>query len=83
MPCELLPVRKRDSARLSELPALIRVEERLARGPVQLAPTCRPPPVDGEQLWVAATQLGAEQIAEQMVVAVPLPAIIDRDDERV
>ena len=50
-------MRKRASARLPKITAPHTVCERLARGSVPLAPTCRPPPVHEKQLRVAATQL--------------------------
>ncbi len=59
----------------------MRVGERLARSSVALAPACCPPQVHGEQLRVAPLELRPEEIAEQMVVAVPLAAIVERDDE--
>jgi hypothetical protein len=78
---ELVQMPKRDSAGLSEIAARVRVPERLGGSSVLLTPTCRPPPVHGEQLRVATTQLRAEEIAEQLVVAVPLSVIVDRHDE--
>jgi hypothetical protein len=76
-------MRKRDPACLSEIAALIRVHECPVRVSVLLAPPCRPPPVHSEQLRVATLELSAEQFAEQMVVAVPLPVIVERDHERI
>jgi hypothetical protein len=76
-------VGERDAAGLTEIAALVRIDERLVRRSVQLAPTRRPPPVQGEQLRVATIELPPQEIAEQMVVAVPLAVIVDRHDEGV
>ena len=59
----------------------MRVGERLARRAVPLAPICCPLQVHGQQLRVAPLELRTEEIAEQMVVAIPLAVIVERDDE--
>ena len=79
--CELVPVRKRDAAGMSEIAGLMRVGERLARRSVHLTPTCCSSEVYGEQLRVAPLELRTEEISEQVVVAIPLALIIERDDE--
>ena len=76
-------MRKRDSAGLSEIAAVMRVGEGLARGSVRLAPACRSRQVHGDQLRVAPLELRTEELAEQMVVALPLAVIVERDDEGV
>ena len=74
---------ERDPAGLREIAALVRVGERLVRASVQLAPICCPLQVHGEQLRMATVELRPEEIAEQVVVAVPPAAIVERDDERI
>ena len=81
--CELVPVLERDPSGLCEIAALLRVGERLLGASVPLAPICRPRKVDGEQLRMATFELRSEEIAEQVVVAVPPAAIVERDDERI
>ena len=74
---------ERDPAGLDEIAARVRVGERLVRPAVPLAPARRARQVHGEQLRMVALELAPEEIAEQVVVAVPLAAIVERDDERV
>ena len=79
--CELVPVPEGDPAGLGEIAARVRVGERLVRTAVPLAPARRARQVHGEQVRMVALELAPEEIAEQMVVAVPLAAIVERDDE--
>ncbi len=74
---------ERDSAGLREIAALVRVGKRLLGASVQLAPGCCPLQVHGEQLRMATLELRSEEITEQVVVAEPLAAIVERDDERI
>ena len=53
------------------------VGERLARRAVPLAPICCPLQVHGQQVRVAPLELRTEEIAEQMVVAIPLAVIVE------
>ena len=73
----------RDPAGLREITALVRVGERLFRVSVQLAPICCPLQVHGEQLRMATLELRSEEITEQVVVAEPVAAIVERNDERI
>ncbi len=74
---------ERDPSGLFEIAARVRVRERLLGVSVLFAPVCCPLQVDGEQLGMATLELGSEEFAEEVVVAVPLAAIVERDDERV
>ena len=51
--------------------------------PVGLAPGRGPPVQLRDQLGLAPPELGTEQVAEQVVVAVPLPSAVERDQEEI
>ena len=60
-----------------------RVVDRCRVVALLLEPCARPPMKGRDQLWLLGQQSGPQQIGEQVVVAVPAPAIIERDDEQV
>jgi hypothetical protein len=37
----------------------------------------------GDQIWLHALELGPEHVPEQMVIPVPLPAVVEGDDEEI
>ena len=51
--------------------------------PLRLVPRRGPEVELGDHLRLAPPQLGQQQLAEQVVVAVPLPAPVERDDQQV
>ena len=53
------------------------------RQPVGLAPGGRPDVQLGDQLGLAPVQLGPQQLAEQVVIAVPLAAAVQRNQQQV
>ena len=51
--------------------------------PVRLAPRGRPPVELGHDLGLAVHELRGQEVAEEVVVPIPLPAIVERDHQQV
>ena len=61
----------------------VRVRDRLLRQVVGDAPGHRPAVERSDRVRFAALELGAQQLAEEMVIAVPLALAVERDHEAV
>ena len=59
------------------------VGDRLGRVAVPLVPVARPPVQLADPLGLLVEQPGPEHVGEEVVVAVPVPAIVERDEEEV
>ena len=72
----------RSAARV-EVPAGQRVADRLGALAVLLVPVARPPVQVGHLVGLLVEQAGPQHVGEQVVVAVPLAAVVERDEEQV
>ena len=60
-----------------------RVADRLRRVVVGLEPGAGPPVQLGDLVGLLVEQVGVQDVGEQVVVAVPLPPVVERDEEQV
>jgi hypothetical protein len=59
------------------------VADRLLRHGVRLEPGRRPEVEIGDQTWLLALKFGPQEIPEQVMVAVPLTAAVEREYQQV
>ena len=70
-------------ARFLDLLGCHQVRDRVRNQPAVTQPGRRAPVGGRRGRWIGAEQLVPQQLAEQVVVAVPLAAVVERDQERV
>src|SRR5690348_13375420 len=77
------PVVRDEPGGLAEVARRYRVADRLVRRPVFGVPGAGPAMQFGNQVRLDLRELAAEHLGEQVVISVPLPGVVQRDDEQV